>query len=165
LATFANGLQQRVLQRGARCERVCDQQDPRLAEPERRHDPLLRKVRLLPIRLQETECDFGPVPPELDDIGALQRVQRPDDARRPEVERPRPPQRRLVVVLVERMRLPERLVRERALGLGHDRADRRVRPVRVPGRLRQRLVSLRVVQLSVVFRRRHLGPVVRTTYR
>ena len=148
-------LQQLRLQLTGGSQRMRDEHDPGLSEHERGHDAVVRKVRLGAVPVRQARRDIAEARRELDGARPLERVQRPDDARRTEVEACRPRERRLVLLLVERVRGPQRLVRERALGVRRDGPDRGASPLGVPGRLRERLVGGRVVQVRWVARRRH----------
>ena len=77
-------------------------------------------------------------------------VQRPDHPGRAEVERRDPFERRLVILLIERMRGPEAVRVERRLRLGDDPRHGGTGAIRVPGGVRDRLVRVRVDQLAEV---------------
>ena len=82
----------------ARSEQVQDEQDPRLAHEQASLRVVLGEVGCLPLRLERALKQRKVVPLELDEAAALQRLERPDDARRAEVQRPE--DLRLVAVLV-----------------------------------------------------------------
>ena len=106
-AFAAHDVQQPLLQPLGRRERVRDEEDPRLAHPERRHDAVLGEVGLRAIPLRQAST---PPPPSPVRVPADRRAgahPAPRSPRRAEVEGRAPSERRLALLLVERMRLPQ----------------------------------------------------------